>query len=140
MAQMDGPCRRANRCAKESGSALMMKLIWPCRYRVTFLCRCRAMAANPIVSNTWPNAAGSGAAYSMNSNPSVPIGLSHGANFMVASRLVPAQVVVAKTQADVAVRRELQIFAERLEKKIAECRKTPAAVRNTMPPRDQIRQ
>jgi len=68
--------------------------------------------------------------------------LSHGANFMVASRLVPAQVVVAKTQAanDVAVRRELQIFAERLEEKIAVCRKTPAAVRNTMPPRDQIRQ
>src|SRR5882762_6656480 len=117
MAQMEGPCRRAKRCANESGSALMMKLISPCRYRVTFFCRWRAMAAKPIVSNTRPTAAGSGAAYSMKSNPSVPIGLSHGANFMVASRLVPAQVVVAKTQAanDVAVRRELQIFAERLE-------------------------
>src|SRR5436190_14335169 len=33
-------------------------------------------------SNTAAIAAGSGAAYSMNSNPSVPMGLSQGVNFM----------------------------------------------------------
>src|SRR5688572_3952558 len=59
-----------------------MKLISPCRYRVTFLWRCRAMALKPMRSNTPAIAAGSGAAYSMNSKPSVPIGLSQGLNFM----------------------------------------------------------
>ena len=79
MAQMLGPCRRAKRWAKLSGSALMMKLISPWRYRVTFLWRWRATAAKPMRSNSWPMAWGSGAAYSMNSKPSVPMGLSQWA-------------------------------------------------------------
>ncbi len=82
MAQMLGPCRRAKRCAKESGSALTMKLISPWRYSNTFLCRCLAMAVKPMRSNSAPMATGSGAAYSMNSKPSVPIGLSQGVNCM----------------------------------------------------------
>ncbi len=74
IAQIDGPCSRAKRCANESGSALRMKLTPPCRYSVTRLCRCLATALKPICSNSAPIAAGSGAAYSMNSKPSVPIG------------------------------------------------------------------
>src|SRR4051812_23503929 len=54
----------------------MMKLISPCRYSVTFLCRCFAMAVKPICSNSRPSATGSGAVYSMNSKPSVPTGFS----------------------------------------------------------------
>src|SRR5262245_22736873 len=40
------------------------------------------MTAKPIRSNTFAIAAGSGAAYSMNSNPLVPAGFSQGVNFM----------------------------------------------------------
>src|SRR5882757_9105393 len=75
IAQIDGPCKRAKRCANESGSELMMKLMSPCRYSVTRLWRWRAIGTNPSFSNSAPSAAGSGAAYSMNSKPSVPIGL-----------------------------------------------------------------
>jgi hypothetical protein len=39
-------------------------------------------------SNSAPMAAGSGAAYSMNSKPSVPIGLSQGVNCMVGLALL----------------------------------------------------
>src|SRR5688572_28964253 len=42
---------------------------------MTFLWRWRATALNPMRSNSPPSAAGSGAAYSTNSKPSVPIGL-----------------------------------------------------------------
>jgi hypothetical protein len=78
MAQTLGPCWRAKRWANESGSAFTMKLIVPCRYSSTFLWRCFATALKPMRSKTWPIAAGSGAAYSMNSKPSVPMGFSHG--------------------------------------------------------------
>ena len=57
-------------------------MISPCRYSVTCLWRCLAIALNPIRSNTTAIAPGSGAAYSMNSNPSVPIGFSQGVNFI----------------------------------------------------------
>ena len=77
MAQIDGPCSRAKRWPNESGSALTMKLTPPWRYSVTRLWRWRAIALNPICSNSRPVAAGSVVAYSMNSNPSVPIGFSH---------------------------------------------------------------
>ena len=76
IAQIDGPWIRAKRCANESGSAFTMKLTCPCRYSVTRLVRWRATALKPICSKTAPSAAGSGAAYSMNSKPSVPIGLA----------------------------------------------------------------
>ena len=76
MAQADGPCARANPCAKEAGSALMMKLISPWRCSVTFLERCRATTGKPSRSNRLRSSCGSGAVYSTNSKPSVPIGLS----------------------------------------------------------------
>jgi hypothetical protein len=50
--------------------------------QVTFLWRWRAIAVKPMLSNSAPSAFGSGAAYSTNSKPSVPIGLSQGVNFM----------------------------------------------------------
>ena len=59
-----------------------MKLTPPWRYSVTFLCRCLAIATKPMLSNKQPSAAGSGAAYSTNSKPSVPIGFSQGVNCM----------------------------------------------------------
>ena len=62
----------------------MMKLISPWRYSSTFLWRCRATALKPMRSNAWPMACGSGAAYSMNSKPSVPMGLSQAAVAFVA--------------------------------------------------------
>src|SRR5580700_2340906 len=77
MAQTEGPCSRAKAWAKLSGSALRMKLTSPCLYSVTFFERCRAAATNPICSNSARNCCGSGPVYSTNSNPSVPIGLSH---------------------------------------------------------------
>ena len=48
----------------------------PWRYSVTALWRWWAIAWKPICRNSAPIAAGSGAAYSMNSKPSVPIGLA----------------------------------------------------------------
>jgi DNA-binding Lrp family transcriptional regulator len=104
MAQMLGPCSRAKRCAKESGSALTMKLISPWRYSSTFLWRCRAMAVKPMRSNSAPIAAGSGAAYSMNSKPSVPIGLSQGVKSMCCSCCGPKH----RTVRAVARRRSAQ--------------------------------
>src|ERR1700722_16196102 len=76
IAQAHGPCARANPCAKESASALMMKLMSPCACRVTFFERCRATTGNPRRSKSARRACGSGAAYSTNSKPSVPIGFS----------------------------------------------------------------
>src|SRR3954452_6817103 len=76
IAGADGPCASAKRAAKEPGSALRIRLIPPWRYSVTALERWRATGAKPIVSNSWPRAAGSGWQNSTNSNPSVPIGLS----------------------------------------------------------------
>ena len=48
IAQADGPCACAKRWPKLSGSALMMKLMSPCRCSVTFLLRWRATTGNPI--------------------------------------------------------------------------------------------
>src|SRR5262245_59149578 len=76
IAQADGPCSRAKRCAKLFGSALMMKLMSPCRCRVTFLLRCRAVTGKPMRSNSVRSSSGSGAVYSTNSKPSVPTGFS----------------------------------------------------------------
>src|SRR6185503_20308763 len=89
MAHTLGPCRRAKRCANESCSALRMKLISPCRNSITSLWRWLAMALKPIFSNTAAIAIGSGAAYSMNSKPAVPIGLSQGLNFIALSSAQP---------------------------------------------------
>src|SRR5665213_2779411 len=75
MAQIDGPCTRAKPWAKLSGSALTMKLTSPWRNSETSLDRCRATFTKPMLSNSRPSAAGSGAVYSTNSKPSVPIGL-----------------------------------------------------------------
>src|SRR5262245_31023490 len=76
MAHADGPCVRANACPNESGSALMMKLMSPWACSVTFFERCRATAGKPSRSNKVRSSSASGAVYSTNSNPSVPIGLS----------------------------------------------------------------
>src|SRR3954470_8798097 len=54
----------------------MMKLQSPCLCRVTFLLLCRATSGNPILVNKERNSSMSGAVYSTNSNPSVPIGFS----------------------------------------------------------------
>src|SRR3546814_2230776 len=67
---------RAKLWAKLSGSALRMKLMSPWRYSVTFFERCRATATKPMRSNSAASFSGSGAAYSMNSKPSVPMGFS----------------------------------------------------------------
>ena len=61
-----------------------MKLISPWRYSSTFFERCFAIALKPICSNRRPSAAGSGAAYSTNSKPSVPSGLSQSEGVAVA--------------------------------------------------------
>ena len=76
MAQAHGPCSSAKRRAKLSGSALTTKLTSPWRYSVTSFERCCATAANPMVSNSRQSFSGSVEAYSTNSKPSVPIGLS----------------------------------------------------------------
>ena len=75
MAQTDGPCACANRCPNEPGSALITKLMSPWECSVTFLLRCRATTGKPSRSNRLRSSCGSGAVYSTNSNPSVPIGL-----------------------------------------------------------------
>src|SRR5260370_2925767 len=77
MAQALGPWARANCWARLLGSALTMKLISPCRYRETSFDRCRATRLNPMVSNSRPSSAVSGAVYSTNSNPSVPRGFAN---------------------------------------------------------------
>src|SRR6186713_2407443 len=76
IAQTDGPCAWAKRCPKEPGSALMTKLMSPCECRVTFLLRCCATTGNPSRSNRLRSSWGSGAVYSTNSKPSVPMGLA----------------------------------------------------------------
>src|SRR6476469_4411136 len=53
-----------------------MKLISPWRWRVTSLRLWRATAGKPIFVNRSRRSCGSGAVYSTNSNPSVPIGFS----------------------------------------------------------------
>src|SRR5437016_1427200 len=69
-----------------------MKLTSPCLYSVTFFERWRAAATNPIRSKSAANCAGSGPVYSTNSNPSVPIGLSHR-SLIAASRAAALDVV-----------------------------------------------
>src|SRR5687768_13119548 len=78
IAQAEGPCSRAKCWPKLSGSALMMKLMSPCRCSVTFLLRCRAVTGKPSRSNSVRSSSGSDAVYSTNSNPSVPAGFSRG--------------------------------------------------------------
>ena len=55
----------------------MTKLMSPCRCSVTFLLRWRAVTGNPMRANSARSCSGSGAVYSTNSKPSVPIGLSN---------------------------------------------------------------
>src|SRR3954468_3202157 len=76
MAHTEGPCFSAKRWPKEPGSALMTKLMSPWECRVTFLLRCWATTGNPSRSNRLRSRVGSGAVYSTNSNPSVPMGLT----------------------------------------------------------------
>src|SRR6185369_10561088 len=54
----------------------MTKLQSPCLWRVTFLLLCRATSGKPIFVNSERRSSMSGAVYSTNSNPSVPIGLA----------------------------------------------------------------
>src|SRR5213595_308256 len=54
----------------------MMKLQSPCLCKVTFLLLCRATSGNPIFVNSERSSSMSGAVYSTNSKPSVPIGFS----------------------------------------------------------------
>src|SRR6185295_8145348 len=74
IAHTEGPCACANFWPNESGSALMMKLMSPWECRVTFLLRWRATTGNPRRSNRPRSSCGSGAVYSTNSKPSVPMG------------------------------------------------------------------
>src|SRR4030095_10720799 len=55
----------------------MMKLQSPCLCSVTSLLLCRATSGKPILVNSERNSSMSGAVYSTNSNPSVPIGLAN---------------------------------------------------------------
>src|SRR5688572_11281418 len=77
IAQAEGPCARANCWPKPPGSALMTKLMSPWRCSVTFLLRWRAATGKPMRANSDRRSSGSGAVYSTNSKPSVPIGLSN---------------------------------------------------------------
>src|SRR5690349_23037389 len=52
---------------------------------MTFLCRWRAIARKPRRSKSAPISFGSGAAYSMNSNPAVPMGFSQGIADIIAT-------------------------------------------------------
>src|SRR6185436_4739513 len=79
MAQTLGPCTRAKPWAKLSFSPLTMKFTSPWRNSETSLERCRATFTKPMLSNSLPSASGSGAVYSTNSKPSVPIGLTESA-------------------------------------------------------------
>src|SRR5690348_11185348 len=54
----------------------MMKLQSPCLCSVTFLLLCRATSGKPIFVNNERRSSMSGAVYSTNSKPSVPIGFS----------------------------------------------------------------
>src|SRR5678815_3595337 len=97
MAHTEGPCACAKRWPKESGSALMMKLMSPWECSVTFLLRCCATTGKPSRSNRLRSSCGSGAAYSTNSKPSVPIGL--------------AATLVLKTSATTGLRREIDLVS-----------------------------
>src|SRR3954454_9817917 len=55
----------------------MMKLQSACLCRVTFLLLCRATSGNPIFVKRERSSSISGAVYSTNSKPSVPIGLAN---------------------------------------------------------------
>src|SRR3954454_11765468 len=55
----------------------MMKLQSACLCRVTFLLLCRATSGKPIFVNSDRSSSMSGAVYSTNSKPSVPIGLAN---------------------------------------------------------------
>src|SRR5262245_45675547 len=98
MAQTEGPCTRAKPWAKLSFSPLTMKLTSPWRNSDTSLERCRATRTKPMLSNSRPSASGSGAVYSTNSKPSVPIGFTASAatalgSWMVAMFDLPAELV-----------------------------------------------
>src|SRR5437868_2628239 len=54
----------------------MMKLQSACLCNVTFLLLCRATSGKPIFVNSERRSSMSGAVYSTNSKPSVPIGLA----------------------------------------------------------------
>lgn len=86
IAQIDGPCSRAKRCAKESGSALIRKFTPPWRYSVTSLAMLGDHEAQQF-EHLAQRGGESGAAYSMNSNPAVPIGLSQSWKALLMSLL-----------------------------------------------------
>src|SRR5258707_10645698 len=88
MAQTLGPCTRAKPCAKLSGSPLTMKFTSPWRNSETSLERCLATFTKPMLSNSRPSASGSGAVYSTNSKPSVPMGFAVSASRTLASLML----------------------------------------------------
>src|SRR3954469_12226570 len=85
MAQTLGPCTRANPWAKLSFSPLTTKFTSPWRNSDTSFERCRATFTKPMLSNSRPSASGSGAVYSTNSKPSVPMGLTGSASSSLGS-------------------------------------------------------
>src|SRR5260221_13298083 len=88
MAQTVGPCPRAKPCATVSGSPLTMEFTSPWRNSETSLERCLATFTKPMLSNSRPSASGSGAVYSTNSKPSVPMGFVVSASRTLASLML----------------------------------------------------
>src|SRR5262245_6702073 len=96
-----------------------MKLIPPWRYRITFLWRWRAIALKPRRSNSAPISLGSGAAYSTNSKPSVPAGLSQTSGMPLLYTLLPLRFLPVEVIRDPGegqqdheqkcIRRDLQV-------------------------------
>ncbi len=76
MATALGPCSLEKSAAWLSSWALIRKLMSPWRWRVMSCVRCLATAGKPNLANRSRSSWGSGAAYSTNSKPSVPIGFS----------------------------------------------------------------
>src|SRR5262245_26667339 len=93
-----------------------MKLIPPWRYRITFLWRWRAIALKPRRSNSAPISFGSGAAYSTNSKPSVPAGLSQTSGMPLlysAVEVIRDPAVSEKDHEEKCIRRNLQVEIHR---------------------------
>src|SRR4051794_1655763 len=73
----------------------MMKLQSPCLCRVTFLVLCRATSGKPMRVKSERSSSMSGAVYSTNSKPSVPIGLAKPVTVVSSATCVAIQLSFA---------------------------------------------
>jgi Lrp/AsnC family transcriptional regulator, leucine-responsive regulatory protein len=110
---MLGPCRRAKRCAKRVGLGVDDEVDAALAVQQHVLVPVRAIALKPRRSNSSPMATGSGAAYSMNSKPSVPIGLSQAGVIAGYVALVDAERVGLALAAYISVRLAKRMAGDR---------------------------